>query len=189
MKAVSHSISVRRKDGFEVHVLGNEDVELAVVPELGARFISLKDMRTGRDWMWHPPGGLKLFRNRAGDDFSQSPMAGMDECLPTIAACSWQGRELPDHGEVWSAPWQVDSGAWESGILKTTVRLKILPLEFERAVELNENEVQISYRLSNHSAEEKHFLWAAHPLLRYQAAAARRHARTTSRPHRPYASG
>ena len=50
-------------------VLSNEDVELAVVPELGAKIISLKDLRTGREWMWHPPGGLKLFRNLPGDDF------------------------------------------------------------------------------------------------------------------------
>ncbi len=104
MKALSNSFAVRTLQGFDVYHLGNEAVELAVVPELGARLVSLKDLRTGREWMWHPPGGLKLFRNRLGDDFSLSPLAGMDECPPTIAKCAWQGTELPDHGEVWSAP-------------------------------------------------------------------------------------
>jgi len=169
MKALSHNSTVRRFQGFDVYHLSNEEVELAVVPELGAKLISLKDLRTGREWMWHPPGGLKLFRNRASDDFSCSPLAGMDECLPTISACSWQGVELPDHGEVWSAPWQVDAGAWENGMLKTSIRLKLFPFEFQRTIELVENEIQISYRLNNHSAEKKHFLWAVHPLLRLQA--------------------
>src|ERR1700735_5370414 len=93
---------VRLEQGFAVYMISNLHLELAVVPELGARIISLKNLRTAREWMWHPESGLKLFRNRLGDDFSQSPLVGADECLPTIAACSWQGRELPDHGEVWS---------------------------------------------------------------------------------------
>jgi len=169
MKALSQAVAVRSLQGFEVYHLGNEEVELAVVPELGAKIISLKDLRTGREWMSHPPGGLKLFRNNPGDDFSQSPLAGMDECLPTIAPCSWRGRELPDHGEVWSAPWQVDAAAREAGSLKTSVRLKISPLEFHRTIELRGNEVQISYELVNRGTMAERFLWATHPLLRLQA--------------------
>ena len=60
----------------------------------------------------------------------QSPLVGADECLPTIAPCSWRGRELPDHGEVWNVPWAVDPEALENGILKTSVRLEISPFEF-----------------------------------------------------------
>jgi hypothetical protein len=169
MNAFTTSFSMRRQQGFKVYVLNTEDVELAVVPELGAKIISLIDLRSGREWMWHPPGGLKLFRNLPGDAFSQSPLAGADECMPTIAPCSWQGHELPDHGEVWNVPWTVDPEALENGILKTSVRLEISPFSFERAIELRGNEVQISYQLNNWSAVEQHFLWAIHPLLRLQA--------------------
>jgi len=168
MKTLNHSMAVRRQQGFEVYVLNSGEVEIAVVPELGAKIISLKNLRTGREWMWHPPGGLKLFRNRPGDAFSQSPLAGADECLPTIAPCSWQGRELPDHGEVWNVPWKVDSEALENGILKTSVRLEISPFDFERMIELRGNTILISYQLDNHSAAERNFLWAIHPLLRLQ---------------------
>src|ERR1035437_4604139 len=157
------------EQGFEVFGLRNGVIELVLVPELGAKIISLKNVRTGREWMWHPPGGLKLFRNRPGDDFSHSPLAGADECLPTIAPCSWQDRELPDHGEVWSVPWNVDDQALENGILKTSVRLKISPFEFERTIELSENEIRLGYQLNNSSAKAEAFLWAIHPLLRLQA--------------------
>jgi len=169
MKTLTHSYAVRQEQGFEVYVLNTEEVELAVVPELGAKIISLKDLQTGREWMWQPPGGLKLFRNRPGDAFSQSPLAGADECVPTIAPCSWQGCDLPDHGEVWNVPWKVDSEALEYGILKTSVRLKISPFDFERTIDLRGNEIQISYKLNNYSTAERQFLWAIHPLLRLQA--------------------
>jgi hypothetical protein len=162
-------LQIRKEQGFEVYILGNERIELAVVPELGARMISLKNLRTGREWMWHPPGGPKLFRNRRGDDFSRGPLVGMDECLPTIAPCSWQGRALPDHGEVWSVPWDVDETAWAAGELRTKVRLAISPFEFERGIELRGHEVWLNYRLSNLGPEEESYLWAMHPLLRLVA--------------------
>src|SRR6267378_2845899 len=168
MNVVGNSCAVRREQGFEVLVLSNQWVELAVVPELGARVISLKDLRTGREWLWHPTRERTLFRNGAGDNFESSPLVGVDECLPTIAPCFWQGRVLPDHGEVWAAAWTWDLEAWERGLLRTHTRLKISPFDFERTIELQENEVQLGYLLNNRAAVKEHFLWAMHPLLRLQ---------------------
>jgi galactose mutarotase-like enzyme len=168
MNVVGNTCAVRREQGFDVFILSNHYVELAVVPELGGRIISLKDLRTSREWLWHPAGGLKLFRNRPDDKFESSPLVGMDECLPTIAPCVWRGRHLPDHGEVWASAWSLDSEAWERGLLRTGVQLKISPFDFERTIELQENEVRLSYRLDNRGAEEELYLWTMHPLLRLQ---------------------
>jgi hypothetical protein len=166
MDAIGNCFEVRREQGFDLYVLGNQEVEITVVPELGAKIISLKNLCTGREWMWHPTGRLELFRNRPGDAFSTSPLVGMDECLPTIAPCFWQGRNLPDHGEVWCVPWKVDAPAWAGGVLKTSATLKLSPFEIERTVELREKEIRLGYRLRNRSAVEERYLWAMHPLLR-----------------------
>jgi len=77
----------RSEDGFDVFGLRNEAVELALVPALGAKVISLRNLVTGYEWMWHPPTGMKLFRNHVGDDFATSTMTGWDEfCRPSHRA-------------------------------------------------------------------------------------------------------
>ena len=155
--------------GFDVHTLRSEAVALSVVPELGAKIISLKDLRTQREWLWHPRDNLELFRNRPRDAFSDSPLVGMDECLPTILPCTWRGRELPDHGEVWNQAWEVDQDAWQLGVLKTVIKLKSSPFVFERAIALQERQIRIDYKLTNLENTEEDFVWAFHPLLRLMA--------------------
>src|SRR5580658_621771 len=139
--------SIRQFAGFLVYVLRTAAVEIEVVPELGAKIISLKNLRTQREWLWRPKDKLELFKNLPQDDFSASTLVGIDECLPTIAPCSWRGLQLPDHGEVWSRPWVVEQSAWQQGILKTSIKLENSPLEFERTLRLREDQLQFNYKL------------------------------------------
>jgi hypothetical protein len=165
MKTLTKNQAVREIQGFAVYVLGNEEMELAVVPELGAKIISLKNLRTNREWLWHPKENMRLFRSHSHGDFSSGPLGGIDECLPTISSCSWQGRDLPDQGEVWNHAWQVNSAAWQNGILETSIKLKLLPFIFKRTIGLQGNQVRFDYQLSNLSRSEESFIWALHPLL------------------------
>ena len=160
---------VKNVQGFKAYRLANELVRVAVVPELGAKLISLEDLRTGREWLWHPTAGLKLFRNESGHKFENSPLVGLDECLPTIAPCSWRQRNLPDHGEIWNAASKVDLGAWETGLIRTSVSLNISPFDFERTIELCNDQVRLTYHLKNRAASEELYLWAMHPLIQLQS--------------------
>jgi hypothetical protein len=159
-------VAIGQVEGFAVYVLRTQALEVAVVPELGAKIISLKNLRTQREWVWHPKEKLELFKNSARDEFSASPLVGIDECLPTIMPCSWRGRQLPDHGEVWNAPWTVDAGAWHEGVLKTSLKLEHSPFEFERALQLRKDHLLFDYKLSNLAEVDEPFIWALHPLLR-----------------------
>lgn len=153
------------RDGFEFFVLRSSHVELSVTPALGAKVVSLRNLRSGREWMWHPAGGLKLFRSRHGEDFSHSALVGWDECLPTIAPCTWKGRALPDHGEAWNLAWDLDSAAWGRGVLKTSVRLPISCFQLTRTLELSGPALNVEYVLENPTPLAQEFLWSAHPLL------------------------
>jgi galactose mutarotase-like enzyme len=153
------------ESGLTVYGLRSSSTEIRVVPELGAKIIGLKNLETGREWMWRPPGPFRLFRNKLGDPFERSTLVGADECLPTIAPCKWEGRDLPDHGEVWSIPWEIDRYAWGQGHIYTMIATPVSPFIFERNVRLEEHEVRLVYRLRNASQKPEPFLWAFHPLL------------------------
>ena len=151
--------------GFGARILRNANLEVVVVPDLGSKVVSLKNLCTGREWMYHPNNRLSLFRNQPDDDFAHSPLVGWDECLPTIAPCTWRGRSLPDHGEVWNAAWHFDEAAWKDGVIKTSIRTQISPFEFTRALQIQNDTVSVNYQLRNLSGDQQEFLWAMHPLL------------------------
>ena len=156
--------SFTEKEGdFEICGLCNEFVEITVLPELGGRILSLRDRRSGREWMDRPEGQA-LFRNDYGDDFSKGTFAGADECLPTIDACRWEGRDLPDHGECWASAWTLDSTALDEGQIRTTLDLPRSPLCFERTVTLDAPHEKLAYRLTSRSDQPERCLWAFHPL-------------------------
>jgi galactose mutarotase-like enzyme len=155
-------------NGFGARILRSAVLEVVVVPDLGAKVVSLKNLCTGREWMYHPNNSPNLFRNQPDDDFARSPLTGWDECLPTIAPCTWRGRSLPDHGEVWNTAWQLDEAAWKRGVIKTSVKLPISPFEFTRAIEIQNDALHVNYHLLNLSGEPQEFLWAMHPLLALQ---------------------
>lgn len=156
------------QDGFAVVGLRTERAALRVCPELGMRVLSFDDLGSGhgrgRRWLWSPPEdrrpGPQLFNNRRGDAFEDSPLVGMDECLPGVAGCD----HCPDHGEVWTRPARLIDDA--DDVIRTRVGLPGCGLDLDRSVTLCEGTARFEYRLTNPGREPRAFLYAAHPLLR-----------------------
>lgn len=153
------------EQGFNVVGLRSATAELAMVPTLGGRITSLRSRRTGREWCWHRPEASWLWRNQAGDDFGASPQAGIDECVPSVAACTWRGRTVPDHGEVWFQSWQLDAAELAAGRLTATVDLPITPLRFRRAISATAEGFRFDYALTNLGAAPEEYVWCVHPLF------------------------
>ena len=144
----------------------NDSLSVMIVPQLGAKIVSLRNKITGRQWCWHPGDHLELFRNDYGDPFEKSPHAGVDECFPTVGECSVKGRDLPCHGEVWAEPWEVDKSEWRKGVILTRVTPRRSPFTLTRRLSLQENRIHLDYSLRNRGSEPESFLWSLHPLLR-----------------------
>jgi hypothetical protein len=155
--------------GFGVVRLRNAEVEVGIMPDLGAKIMSLRNRRSGREWMWTPPHGARYRRVSAGTPFDQSSLVGADECLPTIAPCLWRGRQLPDHGEVWSEAWRLDEAALAVGRTTTRLQLPVSPFTLERTVSLDGATVSLEYLLQNTSPAREEFMWAFHPLIAIEA--------------------
>jgi galactose mutarotase-like enzyme len=152
-------------DGIPAVGLRSAQVEVVILPSLGAKVAHLRDLNSGREWMWRPPEGAIYRQLPVGTDFRESSRVGADECFPTIGPCTWRGRELPDHGEVWAIPWMLDPEGLEAGRITTEVRLPVSPFVLTRTVTLDERRLSFAYRLQNLDGEEQEFMWAFHPLL------------------------
>lgn len=156
----------RREQGYAVTGLRTTVAELEMVPALGGRIISLRSRRTGREWCWHQPRPDWLWANRPGDDFGRSPQAGVDECVPSVAGCTWRGRSIPDHGEVWAEAWELDAAELAAGRLSATVLLRISPFVFQRTIRAEAGGGFVfDYALTNRGATAEEFLWCLHPLF------------------------
>lgn len=147
--------------------LENATLEVVVVPEMGAKIVSLFDKRNQVEWLAGP--GERPFEPASyGAVFTDQDMSGWDEMFPTINACTVfdpiSGQEilLPDHGEVWAIPWHRQQA--DKPTLSFSVEGRALPYTLSRKIEIySETILKFSYRATNHSDASISTLWAAHP--------------------------
>jgi len=167
--------SVTRTDtqGFEgIHVF-NGVVELTLVPELGGKINSLRDTRSGREWLWRHPR-LAYKRLPHGSSYvNEADTGGWDECFPSVADCvypsaPWQGAAIQDHGELWSqaAEFVIDERA-EEVILLTRWQGIALPYTFTRTVTITADSarIHVDYEVVNQVDPPINFVWCIHALL------------------------
>jgi hypothetical protein len=161
-----------QSDGREFTTVGlrSETLEIVVLPEIGAKVYSLKNLRSGREWMWTPPEGAHFQPLPLGTPFEESSLVGADECLPSIAESLWRGRSIPSHGEAWFSVWELDKLALTQEKIVTRLQLPVSPFWFERTIRIQEGRVQgdivtFDYALRNVDFAPQEFMWAFHPLM------------------------
>jgi galactose mutarotase-like enzyme len=145
--------------GFPALALESEAMRVVIVPGLGAKIVSLYDKAYQREWLVPPMRAVK--QTTYGADFVSQDMSGWDEMLPTIVPCDWNGAHLPDHGEVWSIPWELES---VEGAVVLSVAGVAMSYRFTRSAALVEPHcLELKYILTNTGKKSFPFLWAAHP--------------------------
>jgi galactose mutarotase-like enzyme len=144
-------------------------IRVVIMPARGGKIAELSDLERGRDWLTSPAGTLDG-PLRPGTAFTDGDMCGWDEMFPTIVACRYPGPclgpapELPDHGELWSAAWQVTQTGQRSVLL--TVTGAALPYRFARRATVGPSSLRLDYRVQATGCEPLDALWAAHPQFR-----------------------
>ncbi len=153
--------------GRPAWALENDTLRTVVVPEMGAKLVSLLDKRTRLEWLVGP-GDRPFQRAAYGSVFTEQDMSGWDEMFPTINACAYPGPgdrhgvSLPDHGEVWALPWTVEPA--EAGKLACSVQGQALPYRIQRTVFYSQPDtLQLDYQLWNLGQDRLPYMWAAHP--------------------------
>lgn len=147
-------------------VMENELLRAVVLPEQGARIVSLVHRPSGREALWSPPGLRALPPPIYAMTYADHPAVGIDECLPNIWADRFEGRDLPDHGEAWTVPWEATT---VHGRIETTVNLRQSPFRFTRRMRfVNDSALRLDYALANTGNAPAPCLWALHPLMHWQ---------------------
>lgn len=160
-----------KNNTFKQIQLRNEQLSIAFLPELGGKMIRLKNLKTGTQYLKTPLNpGTDYHKSNYGEVFKSSDAFGFDECFPTVEPSAYENPfadkgpkiQIPDHGELWSLPWNYE---YSEDKLILSIRGKKLDYEFRKSITLLENVVRTEYTLINLSTVPFHYVWSAHPLL------------------------
>ncbi len=172
------SISETKYGGFDSLAVSNGRIRLEIVPELGGKIASIQDLVSGREWLWrnpHLPLKPVVYDASYVADFDTG---GIDECFPAVSGgkyprAPWQESTIPDHGELWCQPWEIEQLETSTARIVLAMRCHGVrfPYHFERRLTMENDSpaIRLDYRLSNPSPFEMPFLWCIHPILRIEA--------------------
>lgn len=144
--------------------LENEVGRVVVVPERGGKIVSLYDLRHREEWLWLNEA-LPWQPASPTDNYGRlHDVGGWDECFPTIAPTMVDGRQWPDHGDLWWRAWESrvrGDGLW-MGVTAETYR-------FERTIRPTRTGFLLNYAVENLSGQPFPYLWSAHPLFHLES--------------------
>ncbi|MEW6548095.1 MAG: hypothetical protein AB1407_01405 [Spirochaetota bacterium] len=148
-------------------VLENSALKVIVLPRRGAKVASIYVKNPGRELLWQYPGDAYP-PLAPGSEFKPEDSSGFDDMFPTVNAepypfAPWAGRSLPDHGEVWSMPWETAAPPEESPTF--AVKGREFPYRLQKTLSLSGTALRVQYRVENLGDSPFPCLWAAHPLF------------------------
>ena len=161
--------------GWPALRLSNPRVEMTVLPEKGADIYSFVDVASGIDvllkapWGLQPPGTLPRLGS-GSDAFLHNYEGAWQELFPnTGPACTYNGLEIPLHGEVASLPWatRVEHEGPDEICVCFEARCRQRPLLLTRRMRLASvsDTVEIEETVRNTSNGRELFVWGHHPVL------------------------
>jgi galactose mutarotase-like enzyme len=153
--------------GLRTVILENRHLRVVVLPEAGARIWQITHKPTESDLLWNnprsPPAQLPI-----GSRYDDVWSGGWDELFPNDEATPIDAEAYPDHGEVWTSPWQAQTfcAGDEVGVHLRLVT-PISAISMEKTIRLRRDDSRISFRhtLTNPGFASFPFLWKLHPAL------------------------
>ncbi len=147
--------------------LQNEQLSLEVLPNPGGRILRLQDRASGKDWLWRPvaPPASVVGEIPYGAPFDDHWFGGWEEMFPNDAATQMEGKAYPDHGEIWSRAWKLESSSDLE--VNMSVRCRTVPVEVRKAIRLHTSEpkVEVHYTFRNLSDRLVPYMLKLHPAL------------------------
>jgi hypothetical protein len=136
------------------------------LPEYGAKLVSLKDNKTGREILQQAAG--KTYKKLAYDgNYEAAECSAFDDMFPTCDKYyydrpPWQGIQMPDHGEVCGLAWKYET---EGDTLHLWVYSPRFGYKLEKWISSEDGRLIIKYCATNNTQFEFDFQYAAHCMI------------------------
>jgi len=153
--------------GLRALVLENSLLRVVVLPEAGAKIWQITYKPIDADLLWNNPRipPARLGSNSRYDDVWSG---GWDELFPNDEVAMIEGEAYPDHGELWTRPWDAEpfSGSDEMGVRLRCIT-PISAIEVEKIIRLrpDQGRIEFEHRFTNRGTAPFPFLWKLHPAM------------------------
>jgi galactose mutarotase-like enzyme len=149
--------------GISEVTIGNAEFVLQVLPEAGGRIYSIRHRRLAREMLWQN-AGLRLQRFPAGSGYDDHWLGGWDDVIPNDEPACVNGLDLPDHGELWSATFDVVSHRSESITMRANC--PVAGLVVEKRISLEDDRIRVRYTIENQRPVALPYMWKLHAAVR-----------------------
>lgn len=160
-------ISKNQINGIEVISMENDYLQIAVVPALGGKILSVFNKALQKEFLWMNKN-LLLQKQSTGADYDSNFIGAIDELLPNDMPENIDGINYPDHGELWTTALDYIEN---NNSIVLHGRLALSGLQYSKTINLLQDEpiIQLDYAITNTSNAARHFLWKLHAALNIQA--------------------
>lgn len=164
----------RLPSGWRAVRLGNEAMELVLLPDKGSEIHALRSLPHDLDVLWKAPWGLRPPPVSVGWGADSAAAwldhygGGWQELFPNGGdACTYAGAPLSFHGEASVAPWQDSAGTAADGApeVRLALRCARTPFRLEKRLSLDPSRpvLRLWERVTNEGADAMPFMWGHHP--------------------------
>jgi galactose mutarotase-like enzyme len=146
--------------------LENEYLSLSILPEVGAKILTLFDKKRERQLLWENrrirPPTYPIDAN-----FDNHWCGGWDDAYPCADACVHKGELFPNLGELRSLTWKVEDLRPDAATLSAYG--PISAIHATKTVTLRDRVVEMRFAIRSLSPIPIDFLWGTHPALAVEA--------------------
>jgi len=154
--------------GIPVVVLENELLRVTVMPELGAKIWQLVYKPAGKELLWRHPR-LKPRRLHGHAVYDDHFYGGWDELFPNDIPETLAGEPLPDHGELWTLPWEcrIEKETDEEVCLHLWVETAVFAARVDKWITLRAGDAALRFRhaIANNGRLPFPYLWKLHAAM------------------------
>ncbi|WP_313999397.1 DUF4432 family protein [uncultured Paenibacillus sp.] len=149
-------------------IMENDLLKIVIMPDLGAKIWQITYKPRGKDLLWQNPR-LKPRQLPFHAVYDDQFFGGWDELFPNDIPETLAGEAYPDHGEIWTLPWQfaVEKSEPDEAVVKLWTETPISNSRIEKTVTLRAGEPKIRFRhrIVNNGNKELPYLWKLHTAM------------------------